>query len=47
MTTTPPNTKPSSSNGQSLASSAKLLKPIGGDIGWRWDNLEDKNDLDA
>jgi hypothetical protein len=41
MTTTPPNTQPSSTNDQSVASSAKRLFKPKGDIGWRWNSVED------
>ncbi|KAK2429465.1 hypothetical protein QL285_027902 [Trifolium repens] len=41
-TPTPPNTQPTQSNGQSIASSVKLYKPTDlTDIGWRWNSLQD------
>jgi hypothetical protein len=41
-TPTPPNTQPSQSSGQSIASSVKLYKPTDlTDIGWRWNSLQD------
>ncbi|WJX94820.1 hypothetical protein P8452_76201 [Trifolium repens] len=41
-TPTPPNTQPTQSSGQSIASSVKLYKPTDlTDIGWRWNSLQD------